>query len=244
MEAGVYDEMGAVEDSHWWFVSRRRIVQALLARLDVPAGAEVLEIGAGTGGNLAMLSEIGRLTAVEMSEHARSIATVKTSVKILSGQLPDGLPLFDNAFDLVVLLDVLEHVDQDAESLCEIFGLLNPGGYVLLTVPAFQSLWSQHDEVHHHCRRYRRAPFQALLRRAGFEVVYLSYFNTWLFPPIAAVRLLQSAHRPAEHTTVGQTPPPLINALLEAVFSSERHLIGRMTLPFGVSLLAVARRVD
>jgi SAM-dependent methyltransferase len=241
MERAVYLRMAEVEEEHWWFVARRRILGDLLERLvELPQPARVLEAGCGTGGNLGMLSRFGAVRAFEPDEGARSHARSKGAFDVRDGRLPDAVPFEPDDFDLVAALDILEHLDDDAASLAALAHRLRPGGWLLITVPAFGFLWSQHDESHHHKRRYRKDELVARIKAAGLIPVRVSYYNSLLFPLIAGVRLLRNLlGRQGDDEAL---PPRAINRFLAGVFASERHLIGRVPLPLGVSLVALARR--
>jgi SAM-dependent methyltransferase len=162
---------------------------------------------------------------------------------VREGQLPDEIPFEPGGFDLVAALDVLEHVDQDLKSMRALWSQLRPGGWALITVPAFAFLWSRHDERHHHKRRYARDELVARIRAAGLSPVFVTYFNSVLFPVIAGVRVLKNALRLTD-VEDDKMPAQLVNRTLRAVFASERHLVGRLPLPFGVSLLVVARKAE
>lgn len=237
MERQIYQQMRRVEDRHWWFVGRRRIVAAVIQSLSLPQPARILDAGCGTGGSLALLRRYGRVEGLEMDTMARELANERQLGEILPGHLPDALPFAEQSFDLIVLLDVLEHTADDAASLAALARLLKPGGSIVLTVPAFAFLWGPHDRAHHHRRRYRAATLQATAQRAGLELSYLSYFNSWLFPLITPIRLLQRLLPSLEGGL--DLPPAPINVLLTRLFSSEGWFIPRWRLPFGVSLLAV-----
>jgi SAM-dependent methyltransferase len=238
MELAAYRDMAATEDRHWWFCGRRAIAEAIIEGLGLPDAAEILEIGAGTGGNLAMLERFGRVTAVEMSELARSIAREKTGREFLDGSLPNCLPVAPGGFDLICLFDVLEHVAEDVASLEALRPLLRSGGRVLLTVPAHQWLWSKHDVGLHHMRRYSRSLLRGRIEGAGFRIEKLTYTNAALLPLAVVTRLADRMR--ASGLPAGQaTPPGPLNAAMKAVFSAERHILPRAALPFGVSLLAV-----
>lgn len=234
--------MRSLEEMHWWFVARRKIVGAMLASLDLPEDSSILDAGCGTGGNLQFLSQFGEVTGVELDDGAAALARERGTWPVLKGSLPDGMPFAGQQFDLIVLLDVLEHIDDDGASLRALADLLAPGGYLVLTVPAFPFLWSPHDEEHHHKRRYRAAGLREVIQNADLRLSYLSHFNTWLFPMVAAVRLVRKIFPANEVGRDVRLPGPALNGMLQAVFGSERRWIGRLGMPFGVSLLAVARK--
>lgn len=242
MDPDVYARMAAHDDKHWWFVARRRILARAIARQVRPsADLRILEAGCGTGGNLPMLRKFGHVSAFEMDADARRLAKERSGVEVLDGRLPDRVPFAPGSFDLVALLDVLEHVEDDVGSLAAAARTLAPGGRLLLTVPAYQFLWSRHDELHHHKRRYDRQSLLRTLQAAGLEPLHVSYFNTLLFPVVAGVRQFGKLFgiRDAADDAL---PPAVLNRLLTTVFGLERYLVDRWPLPFGVSLLLVARQ--
>ena len=241
MERAVYDRMAALDQAHWWFTARRRILAELVRRVaQPPKQARILEIGCGTGHNLAMLEGFGRVEATELDDGARAIAEQRLGRTIAPARLPDLEGFDKGAYDLVALLDVLEHVDDDKGTLAAIHALLKPGGALLLTVPANPWMWSAHDEAHHHKRRYRKRAIAGLLDAAGFETALLSHFNSLLFPAAALSRVAGKL-RKRDHADDAMPPAP-VNRLLDRLFGLEKRLVGRLPLPFGVSLVAVARR--
>ncbi|MGH7916363.1 MAG: class I SAM-dependent methyltransferase, partial [Candidatus Binataceae bacterium] len=192
MDPSLYPRMAAVEDAHWWFASRRAICESLIARLGLPSNCEILEPGCGTGGNFAMLARHGKLYALDCAEDALRFAAARgVATELAQGALPDHIPFGTRRFDLIVMTDVLEHLDDDAAALTAVHSRLRPGGWLLLTVPALSWLWSEHDVTHHHRRRYSGDELNARLQAAGYTVSFLSHFNFVLFPVIAGVRLRQ-----------------------------------------------------
>lgn len=242
MEHGIYTLMAALEEKHWWFAARRTLVEKIIGQLALPPDARILEAGCGTGGNLAMLAQHGQVQAMELDGQARRMAQAKGIAQVAAGRLPDALPYPQGRFDLIVLLDVLEHVEDDQRTLERLGSLLKPGGHLLISVPAFSFLWSTHDEAHHHKRRYGLAELKNKISHAGLEITYASYFNTLLFPLILGARLLGKLRNRRKKNGDLAMPGPWINRLLFAAFASEHHVLGRWSLPFGVSAMAVARK--
>jgi SAM-dependent methyltransferase len=238
MDRAVFDRMAEQDQVHWWYVARRKILAALIAReADLPENARILEIGCGTGHNFDMLKGFGRLDALEVDEEARALACKRLGSAVGDAPLPDlpGVP--DGSYDLVALLDVLEHVDNRAESLRSIAGKLRPDGKILITVPAYQWMWSAHDLAHHHKLRYSKKGLRRDAEAAGLRIRKLGYFNSLLFPVAAAVRIAgKIAGRTSSDDNV---PPGPLNFIFEKIFGLERYMIGRIPLPAGVSLFAL-----
>jgi SAM-dependent methyltransferase len=162
-------------------------------------------------------------------------------VQVEAGYLPDDLPFPPESFDLVCAFDVIEHVDDDAASVKALAGLVRPGGYFATTVPGQPWMWSRHDELHHHKRRYRMGAYRRLFQAAGLGIVKASYFNALLFPPIAAVRAMKMLTR-SKSADDDSMPPGPINDLLAGLFAMERRWLRHAALPFGVSIVLIARR--
>ena len=238
MERAVFDRMAEQDQVHWWYVARRRILADLIAReIRLPDEARLLEIGCGTGHNLDMLRRFGRLDAIELDASARALASRRLGHAVGDAALPDlpGIP--DRTYHLIALLDVLEHVDGDKAALRSIAAKLAPGGKILVTVPAYQWMWSAHDEAHHHKRRYSRRGLRSVAEAAGLKVDRIGYFNSLLFPLAAAARIAGKAMGKKESDD--KVPPAPLNRLFQSVFGLERHLVGRVPLPAGVSLFAI-----
>jgi SAM-dependent methyltransferase len=238
MERAVFDRMAEHDQVHWWYVARRRILAELIAReAGLPPDARILEIGCGTGHNFEMLKGFGRIDALEIDDAARAIASKRLGRAVGDAPLP-GLPgVPDRAYDLIALLDVLEHVEGDEAALRSIAAKLSPGGRILVTVPAYQWMWGGHDLAHHHKRRYTKRRLRKVAEAAGLEVRGIGYFNSLLFPLAAAVRLIGKVV--GKSSSDDTLPPRPLNRLFQALFGLERHVVGRVPLPAGVSIFAM-----
>ena len=240
MDQSLYEAHEQLEASHWWFVGRRAVVRRVLqAHAPETRPLRLLDVGAGTGGMLELLSEFGEVTAVEASDDALERARRRfPGHRVLKGALPGPLP--DETFDVVTAFDVLEHLDDPVEAVRALRARLAPQGRLVCTVPANPLLWSEHDELNHHRRRYTRALLRQHLESGGLRVEWMNHFNTLLFPAAFGVRMLHKAlRRRSGEADLKPTAEPL-NGLLTRLFASEAHLVDRAPLPFGVSLAAVA----
>jgi len=248
MDERFYEEYFEIEDSHWWFVGRRRIIAAALDRhlgAHDATDRRILDVGCGTGYMLGFLGHWGEVTGVDADPAAVAYSHRRgfTNVHRLES---DALPFETGSFDVVSAFDVLEHVEDDGRMVAEMAKVLKPGGTAIVTVPAYRALWGRQDEISHHHRRYARRELRRLLIRAGFDVERISSFNTILLPPIAAVRLsrrLVSRRLDGEMgSDFSMTRTGRVNDALARIFGSEAALVRRVDLPFGVSTLAVANR--
>lgn len=238
MERIIYDRMAELDTRHWWYRARRDVLRDLIAReIRLPAEARVLEVGCGTGHNLAMLAGFGAVDAVELDAQARAVASDRLGRAVIDARLPELDGLNSGAYDLVAALDVVEHVENDVAALKGLARCLAPGGRILITVPAFPFLWSGHDVANHHFRRYTRATLRKAIADAGLKIEMLSWFNSLLFPLAVAQRT--ASKLTGKEGSDDALPPAPLNAAFETVFRLERHLVGRMSLPPGVSLVAI-----
>lgn len=240
MDRDVYTRMRTLEQSHWWFTARREILSRMLGGLGLPPAAKILEAGCGVGGNLEMLQAFGEVEALEPDAPSRDYIRTRYGLTPSDGLLPGPLPYAAERFDAVCAFDVVEHVDDDAGAVRALAGLVAPGGYMMVTVPAYAWMWSRHDEQHHHKRRYRRAQITGLFEAAGLTLVKASYFNTVLFAPAAAVRLVKRALR--IESVDDNLPSPATNTLLHRLFAKEADWLSRGDLPFGLSILVIGRK--
>ena len=244
MENKIFEKMFALESNHWWFVARRKIIFSTINNLDLPRNIRILDAGCGNGDNLSLLSHFGDLVAFEKNEEAFKRARSKKIGQIYKAELPYNLPSnIKTNFDLIVLLDVLEHIDDDNQSLATVRSLMNDKALILITVPAFQWLWSDHDVLNHHRRRYSKSTLKEKLDLSGFRVKYISYFNTLLFPFALVERIKQKMFPPSTEEVL-KIPNNKINFLLEKIFSYEVNFINKMSFPFGLSLLAIAEKIN
>ncbi|HYW16105.1 MAG TPA: class I SAM-dependent methyltransferase [Allosphingosinicella sp.] len=238
MERIVYDRMAELDSRHWWYRARREILGDLIKRrIALPADPRILEIGCGTGHNLVMLQRFGRVDAIEIDPAARAIASRRLGRPVMEAPLPALTGVEDGAYDLVAILDVLEHVEEDREALESIVGKLRPGGRILIAVPAHPWMWSAHDVVNHHKRRYTRKTLRAVVEAAGLKLEMMSWFNSLLFPLAAAARMAGKVR--GKEDSDDKLPARPLNALFEAIFGLERYAVGRLPLPPGVSLVAI-----
>ncbi|MCO5325912.1 MAG: methyltransferase domain-containing protein [Solirubrobacterales bacterium] len=247
MEERYYDEYSRIQDEHWWFVGRRRVLTAVIARQLAGAGPrqpfKTLDVGCGTGSNLGMLSRFGEVRGVDPAAAAVAECVRRGwDVSVAEGE---ALPFADDSFGLVTLLDVIEHAPDDGPLLREARRVCRPDGLIVVTVPAYQWMWGPHDEISHHMRRYTKRTLDLSLERSGLRRQRATYFNTLLMPPIAAVRLLSRLLPEREARSDFDRPVGrlggIANRLLATIFGAEAHIVPAVSLPFGVSVLVVAR---
>ena len=233
-----------LEDTHWWFCARREIIIDLFQRY-LPGGKErhLVEIGCGTGGNLKALADYYNVSGVDMSAEAIRFASGRVSVPVVCGDFRSVLAGSWQNVDGILLADVLEHIEDDRNFLTDIVANLRPGAIVVITVPAFQFLWSRHDLVLGHVRRYRLDGLRALWSPLPVREHFASYFNSILFPIIALVRLIMGDGKEGKDDGSSLKPVnPILNGLLYSLFRFEKTLLRRVRLPFGVSLVAVLEK--
>jgi SAM-dependent methyltransferase len=242
MQQHTYAILRRVEGSHWWFVGRRRIIEGFLARIcsNFSGQPRILDVGCGTGANLEMLSRFGDAEGIDVSQEALSFCRERGLKNVRWGEA-EGIPFADGTFDLVTAFDVVEHLDDDVGGLKEIYRVLRPGGRALLFVPAFMFLWGVQDDVSHHRRRYTLSNLKQAVEAAGFKVERSSYANITFFAPILLARLLMriTGFRPQSENNINIGA---LNGVLGRIFGTERAILNRANLPFGVSAICVARR--
>ena len=234
-----------VDEHHWWYRGRRLIVGSELQQLKLPRRATVLDAGCGSGRMLEELVSYGEVHGIELDPDAADFASSRGVAEVRVGRLEE-LPWETGTFDLITCLDVIEHTPDDRLTLAELRRVCRPGGWMVLTVPAYQALWSLHDVANHHYRRYGRRSLRLAAVEAGWEVARVTSFNSILLPAAALVRLLQR-RRSADD---GYTPelhlgPRWLNSVLELPLRVEARWLARgRRLPAGLSMLAVLRNPD
>lgn len=245
MQQHTYAIMRRVEESHWWFVGRRKIIRSFLERIvrsGPAAPLQILDVGCGTGANLEMLSEFGAAEGVDVSPEALSFCQARGLVNVKLGEA-EHLPYEAGSFDLVTGLDVVEHLDDDRAGLGEMARVLRPGGRALLFVPAFMFLWGVQDDISNHRRRYTLNELKRAVRESGFEVERASYVNLSFFAPILLGRLIMriTGLRPESENniTIG-----FLNGVLGKLLGAESVPLRYLNFPFGVSIICVARKME
>jgi SAM-dependent methyltransferase len=242
MNIEMYRIFSEIQKKHWWFVTRKNIVLDFIDRyLTKDDQVKVLDIGCGSGLMLNALEEVGETFGMDMSDEAICFSKEIFNGRVEKGVLPDQLPYQDNFFDLITALDVIEHIDNDIDSIRALRSLLVPGGKCILTVPAYMFLWSSHDEMNQHKRRYTLSKLNEKLVQAGFTVEKISYYNTLLFPVVFLVRMLNNVLR-RDGSSDMNMPGFVMNYVLKKIFGGEKYLLRYFNLPFGVSVLAVVRK--
>lgn len=248
MREEYYAQYYEFENHSWWFVSRRKILRALLKKFLPPADStrSILDAGCGTGINLALLSEFGSVLGVDRSEEAIRFCHLRQATNVRRAEL-EALPFGEATFDLVTALDVLEHIPNDGQALGEIARVCRPGGCVLITVPVFPSLWCEHDEINHHVRRYEPRRIRELIAENGLSIVHQSFMNAWLLPAALLWRWRKQIIRLfARNEDLARADNMhhcrWINSLLTAIFSSEAPFVASVGLPIGLSLAILARK--
>ena len=247
MEKLYADQYALLEGEHWWFQARRLVLRNLLSHLEWPVQPKILEIGVGPGHNLLEIyPPDARLEGVEPDEALARLAAARSPAPVLKGSI-ECLPpeILDGCYDGVAMFDVLEHVKDDVRALQVVREKLTSGGRIVLSAPAYRWLWGQQDAVNQHYRRYTLRDLRKKLQAANFTVERMTYFNTFLFPPIAIVRLLarcrRRPYRPEGDFAYARKSS---NKILLGVFASERIFLRYLDFPFGVSVFAAARKAN
>jgi SAM-dependent methyltransferase len=252
-----FSALAAIESRHFWFRIRNRVIGTLTEQLtkNWPDGYRVLEVGCGTGNVLRTLKKTcprSLVVGMDLYSEGLTFARNRSSCPLVQGDIEQ--PGFGTSFDLIGAFDVVEHLPDDLLVFRSLHSMLKPGGVLLLTVPAHQSLWSYFDEVSHHCRRYEPDDLRRKLNQSGFEIEFLSQFMASTYPLLWFVRRFRSL-RGTEHSKSANTDRalamkelrivPVINGILTFILLQEARLIkSRLALPFGSSIVVAARRTQ
>ena len=244
MQQHTYAIMNRVEDSHWWYIGRRAILESFLQEIinnpkSKIQNPKLLDVGCGTGGNLEMLEKFGRAEGVDVSDDALEFCKLK-GLKVHKG-LAEELPFDDESFEIVTALDVVEHLDNDVAGLKEMHRVLKTGGKSLIFVPAFMWLWGVQDDVSNHRIRYTKSQITERLEKAGFEIERATYANWTFFAPILAGRTLMKVTgiKPESENNVNISA---LNGVFGKLFGAERFWLKNFNFPFGVSIVIVAKK--
>lgn len=245
MQQHTYAIMDRVEDSHWWFVGRRAILETFMRgvvdKIRTPHSAlRILDVGCGTGANLEMLAQFGTAEGVDVSDDALEFCR-KKGLTVQKG-LAETLPYEAESFDVTTALDVVEHLDDDIAGLKEMYRVTKSGGYSLIFVPAFMWLWGVQDDISHHRIRYTRSQITQRLETAGFTVERATYANFTFFAPVLGGRTIMriTGIKPESENNINISA---LNGLFGKLFSAERFWLKNLNFPFGVSIVVVARKV-
>lgn len=242
METTTYARESELESQHWWFTTRRWMFSRIVKSWKLPEDAPILDVGSSSGTNLRMLRDMGfvNYSGLDMSDESIRFCSEKGLGEVIKGDVCH-LPHADNQFSLVLATDIIEHVDDDLLALKELYRILSPGGHILLTVPAFMSLWGLQDDVSHHKRRYKKGELKKRLENTGIDYETMYYFNYLLFVPIWAARQLIKLFNISVDSE-NDINNPLINYLLSAIFRLDVMTAKFIQPPFGVSILATIKK--
>ncbi len=240
MEKYLYWELYDLEESHWWHTSKKALVLNLAKKYLRKPKSHILDIGCGTGKNVEALSQLGICSGIDNSREAINFCRKRKLPRIkLASAEKTGFA--DQSFDLVTLLDVLEHTD-DQKTLTEVHRILKNKGLGLITVPAYTWLWSKWDEVLHHRRRYNKQSLQNLLEQNGFTILKISYFNSFLILPVAIIRIIKSVFPKSTYGSDFRISFPLAGSVVSILSALETGILEKHNLPMGTSLVCVARK--
>lgn len=241
MQTSEFQMMLEETERHWWYRGRARIVRAVLDRLDLAPGAELLDAGCGAGATLDDLAAYGTPHGVELNPLGVEAALARGHADVREARIEE-LPYDDQTFDCLTCLDVIEHTPDDVRSLEELRRVAKPGAPLIVTVPAYPRLWSQHDVVNNHYRRYTRKRLRRAAWQAGWGLELETNFNSFYLIPAALVRVAMRSDPEAEHRSELALTPSALDRLLELPLRAEAAFIrAGNTLPAGLSLLAVLR---
>ncbi len=241
MEKYLYPHFYEIENEHWWFAARQKILFNFVEKIfNFPNHANMLDVGCGTGAILDMFSKKFNCFGQDTSSDAIEFCKKRNLKNVYLGTLNE-IELERNTFDLITAFDVLEHIEDEISVLKEMKNLLKDDGRILVTVPAFQFLWGIHDEVTHHKRRYIKPSLKNVIEKSGLKVERISYFNFFLFP-IAVLKRFTAKLFNSNSANDLEIPTPILNSILKNIFETEKNILPKINFPFGLSLIAVLKK--
>jgi 2-polyprenyl-3-methyl-5-hydroxy-6-metoxy-1,4-benzoquinol methylase len=241
MEKSLYKTYELAEEKHWWFRGRRSIIDMFFKKYGIVAGkSHILDFGCNTGFFVGRLQEKGyEVKGIDMSSDAVEFGTKMGVRNLVVGKTP--VPFLSNSFDVFLALDVIEHIQDHDAAMRDLYRVLKPGGTAFVMVPAFMFMWGLQDKVAHHFRRYSKKELKQLVLRNGFKIERITYFNFFMFIPIAIVRILQRVV-PPKRSSDFDINNMFINTILTKLFVFEARLMKYINFPFGVSLIIVLKK--
>lgn len=243
MQEIVYHINYELENSYWWFVARKKILRDLIQRYCLFNNeTNLLDVGCGTGGFASFISQYCNVICLDTSDLALSYCKKRGLNNLYQGTLEE-FNTDNNKIQIISMLDVVEHIENDKRVIERAYELLEENGCLIITVPAYKWLWSEHDEIHMHKRRYTKKEIVKLIESAGFKIVFATYFNFFLFPTVALMRIIEILLKTKKKIERPVVPvPTFINIILEKIFSLEKYFLKFFKFPFGLSILIIAKK--
>ena len=248
MRQDYYLEYYHLERKNWWFIARKKILRDQVKRLfNNRSDLKILNVGAALGASTIMLQEFGTVTSLEYNKECCDFVKKELGMDFINGSITE-LPFEDNKFDLVCAFDVVEHVQDDTLAIQELHRVCKPGGYTFTTVPTFKFMWSEHDDINEHVRRYTMKNYLSLFNIKSAAITFKSYFNFWLFFPVATFRVVSSFLKRKNKSEkiksdMGKIDGGFVADVLKNIFKSETHFLKRsVRLPIGVSLMVISKK--
>ncbi len=239
MQKYLYKDLYELEEKHWWHEAKRNLVNFFLSHY-LNKKSKILDVGCGTGRNIESFSRFGEVWGIDYASEAITFCKQRGLKRVVRGSL-EKIPFLKNSFDCITALDVLEHVD-DQKALKEIIRVLKPEGLLIITVPAYPRLWSRWDEVLQHKRRYTKSSLKKLLKGNGFKIIKISYVHSFLILPTIIIRAFKNLFYKNYYPSDFKLSSKIINFLLYNISQIEKIFIISSSLPFGTSLVAVAKK--
>jgi len=244
MKEIVYHTNYQLEDSYWWFLARREIIGRTIKKtIEIKPDEYILDVGCGTCGMAEFLSKDFNIVAIDTSELALEYCKKRGLENAFQSTL-ENFPRNKYKIKAITILDVIEHIQNDGEIVLQLYETLPVDGYLIVSVPAYQFLWSFHDEVHKHFRRYTLKSLRSLIKSAGFQVEFATYFNTFLFPFALLKRFIDIVFNIEKKNEYAiEILPKPINTLFTKIFEFEKYFIPKVSFPFGLSILLIAKKI-